>query len=112
MRGQHLELLNGRRLSGGDLLVLRRPSGGTMSIPREWTDKADPSFCDAVGRPLGHDFACLLSLVDLIKSIREASEEADRRDVLFSGDHGSKTERIRSDRSRQTSNMTIRGRNL
>ena len=73
LHGQRLEVLNTRRVGGEDVLILRRPTGGTFPVPREWTDRARPTMADLLGRPVVHDFDRLHELANLIKALDEAA---------------------------------------
>jgi hypothetical protein len=42
-RHQRFKVLKAKRISGVCILSLQDPSAGVFSIPREWTDLADPS---------------------------------------------------------------------
>src|ERR1700747_2965638 len=43
LRSRRFEVLKKRRVAGVDTLILRELERGTFSVPREWTDWADPS---------------------------------------------------------------------
>src|SRR5271166_5806684 len=43
LRGQRFAVLKSRCLSGIESLILRGGAGGTFAVPREWTDRAEPS---------------------------------------------------------------------
>ena len=47
LRGRRFEVLKKRRVAGVDTLILRELERGTFSVPREWTDWADPSPYDS-----------------------------------------------------------------
>jgi hypothetical protein len=42
-RGQRLQVLKIRQISGIPTLILRGTSGGTFAVNQEWTDRAKPS---------------------------------------------------------------------
>ena len=67
LHGQRFEVLKKRRVAGVDTLILRELERGTLSIPREWTDWADPTPYDLLTLPL-HRLAadCLFELVALL----------------------------------------------
>ena len=70
LRGQRFEVLKKRRIAGVDTLILRELERGTLSIPREWTDWADPTPYDALTLPpprLAAD--CLFELVALLDAL-------------------------------------------
>ena len=52
LRGRRFEVLKKRRVAGVDTLILRELERGTFSVPREWTDWADPSPYDSLTLPL------------------------------------------------------------
>ena len=70
LRGGRFEVLKKRRIAGVDTLILRELERGTLSIPREWTDWADPTTDDALTRP-PHRLAaeCLFELVALLEAL-------------------------------------------
>jgi hypothetical protein len=51
LRGRRFEVLKKRRVAGVDTLILRELERGTLSVPREWTDWADPSPYDSLTLP-------------------------------------------------------------
>jgi hypothetical protein len=70
LRGRRFEVLKKRRVAGVDTLILRELERGTLSVPREWTDWADPSPYDSLTRP-PHQLAadCLFELVALLDAL-------------------------------------------
>jgi len=70
LRGRRFEVLKKRRIAGVDTLILRELERGTLSIPREWTDWADPTPYDSLTRP-PHRLAadCLFELVVLLDAL-------------------------------------------
>jgi len=87
-----LEVLKKRRVAGVDTLILRELERGTLSVPREWTDWADPSPYDSLTLP-PHRLAvdCLFELVALLDALRPAPpppEKTCKRDVQKSIDKG------------------------
>ena len=92
LRGRRLEVLKKRRVAGVDTLILRELERGTLSVPREWTDWADPSPYDSLTLP-PHRLAvdCLFELVALLDALRPAPpppEKTCKRDVQKSIDKG------------------------
>ena len=77
-RGQRLEVLKTRRVGGEDVLILRRPTGGTFPVARAWTDRAKPTMSDLLGRPVVHDADRLSELARLVKALDET--ERHRKD--------------------------------
>jgi Family of unknown function (DUF5372) len=71
LRGQRFEVLKKRRVAGVDTLILRELERGTFSVPREWTDWADPSPYDSLTLP-PHRLAAdsLFELVALLDALR------------------------------------------
>lgn len=70
LRGRRFEVLKKRRTAGVDTLILRELERGTLSIPREWTDWADPTPYDSLTLP-PHRLAadCLFELVGLLDAL-------------------------------------------
>ena len=76
LRGRRFEVLKKRRIAGVDTLILRELERGTLSIPREWTDWADPSPGDSLKLPLRRlDAESLLALVTLLEQFTQRSAE-------------------------------------
>ena len=77
LRGRRFEVLKQRRVAGVDTLILRELERGTLSIPREWTDWADPSSYDSLTRP-PHRLAadCLFELVAFLDAVTASSPSA------------------------------------
>ena len=73
LRGRRFEVLKKRRIAGVDTLILRELERGTLSIPREWTDWADPSPYDSASLT-PHRLAAdsLFELVALLDALRPA----------------------------------------
>ena len=70
LRGRQFEVLKKRRVAGVDTLILRELERGTLSIPREWSDWADPTPYDALTRPpLRLAAECLFELVALLEAL-------------------------------------------
>ena len=90
LRGRRFEVLKKRRIAGVDTLILRELERGTLSIPREWTDWADPTPYDALTRP-PHRLAadCLFELVALLEALaasRPSSPEKTTKKRIDKGD--------------------------
>ena len=77
LRGRRFEVIKKRRVAGVDTLILRELERGTFSVPREWTDWADPSPCDSLTLP-PHRLAadCLFELVALLDARPASSPPA------------------------------------
>ena len=81
LRGRRFEVLKKRRVAGIDTLILRELERGTLSIPREWTDWADPSPYDSLTLPPHHLAADglfeLAALVDALSASRSSPSGKD-----------------------------------
>jgi len=69
--------LKARRTTGADTLLLRELDRGSFSIPREWTDWADPSPYDALNmaqRRLNPD--SLLELAALLERLATTEQKS------------------------------------
>lgn len=78
--GQRFPVVKVRRVSGIESLTLRGTSGGTLCVPREWTDRAEVSASTDLGTsaPI-FDIEGLLSVVELLEEITRRGEgEVDR----------------------------------
>ena len=81
LRGRRFEVLKKRRVAGVDTLILRELERGTLSIPREWTDWADPSPYDSLTLPPHHLAAdCLLELAALVDALSTSRSSASGKD--------------------------------
>ncbi len=81
LRGRRFEVLKRQRVAGVDTLILRELERGTLSIPREWTDWADPTPYDSVTLPprrLSAD--CLFELVALLEALPASRPSAPGND--------------------------------
>ena len=89
LRGRRFEVLKKRRIAGVDTLILRELERGTLSIPREWTDWADPSPYDASTLP-PHRLAadCLFELVALLDALAASPPSFPGKDTKKSIDKG------------------------
>jgi len=79
LRGRRFEVLKKRRVAGVDTVILRELERGTLSVPREWTDWADPSLYDSLALPprrLAAD--CLFELVALLDALPASSPSAEK----------------------------------
>jgi hypothetical protein len=69
-RGEQFPVLKTRRVGGVDTLILRGTSGGTFGVPLAWTDRAEPSPWEAIGKdPPLFSAQSLSSLVGLLDSL-------------------------------------------
>ena len=73
-------MLKNRCLSGIESLILRGGAGGTFAVPREWTDRAEPSPYARLELParLVVSFDQLWALAELLESIERRDEELDK----------------------------------
>ena len=90
LRGRRFEVLKKRRIAGVDTLILRELERGTLSIPRAWTDWADPTPYDALTLS-PHRLAadCLFELVALLDALaasRPSSPGKDTKKRIDKGD--------------------------
>jgi hypothetical protein len=89
LRGRRFEVVKKRRVAGVDTLILRELERGTLSMPREWTDWADPSPYDPLTLP-PHRLAadCLFELVALLEALAAPSPSSPGKDPQKSIDKG------------------------
>ena len=79
LRGQRFAVVKTRRFSGVEMLSLRSSFRGPNSVPREWTDWAEPSPYAGLGlAPLVFDFGCLVQLADLLEALERCGQELDK----------------------------------
>jgi hypothetical protein len=83
LRGRRFEVLKKRRIAGVDTLILRERERGTLSVPREWTDWADPSP-DGSSTVPPHRLAadCLFELVVLLEALPASRAFSPGKDPL------------------------------
>ena len=63
-------VLKRRRVSGVDTLTLRHVDHGTLTVPREWTDLADPDPLSELGQPAARlNPILLLELAELLRQL-------------------------------------------
>jgi hypothetical protein len=76
LRGQKLPVLKSRKLAQRDMLSLRGGEHGTLCVPREWTDKADPVPWLELGiaAPI-LSYSCLRELATLVAALRQNQEK-------------------------------------
>lgn len=71
LRGKRFSVLKVRKVGGVEYLSLRGTAGGTFAVPREWTDRSDPSGYTLEGGPnIYFDFGCLLRVAELMGELR------------------------------------------
>ncbi len=74
-RGQRFQVLKVRRVSGVETLSLRESSGGTLCVPREWTDLGDASpYADIGIEPQILDSEHLVALAQMLEQIAGSQE--------------------------------------
>ena len=68
LKGQRFPVLKLRRVQGVETLILQGTSHGSFAVPREWTDRADPSPVAVLGisPPPFLDGSCLVQLAELV----------------------------------------------
>jgi hypothetical protein len=65
--GKRFPILKSRCVRGVECLVLKGSESGTFSVPREWTDQADPDpYLDAAVSPRILRLENLLSVVETV----------------------------------------------
>ena len=70
---ESLKILWFKAFNNYDILSLQRESGEIITIPREWTDKADPHSCHSLTSPLPIlSFTHLQQLAELIPILKPA----------------------------------------
>ncbi len=89
LRGRRFGVLKKRRRAGVDTLILRELERGTLSIPRAWTDWADPTPYDSLTLP-PHRLAAegLFELVALLDALAASRPSAPGKDPKKSIDKG------------------------
>jgi Family of unknown function (DUF5372) len=70
LRGQQFKVLSSKTFNHRDILSLQGSNQGTIAIPREWTDKAEPNLYESV-ETLLLSFSHLLQLTDLITTLNQ-----------------------------------------
>jgi hypothetical protein len=71
--GKRFLVLKVRQVGGRDVLSLFDEHTGTVALPREWTDQADPSppYASALGQAPILEAASLLNLSELMQLIKK-----------------------------------------
>ena len=66
-----------RRVAGREVLSLFHEEAGTVALPHEWTDQAEPSpYSTVLEQPPILHVACLLKLRELIELIGKRVDDA------------------------------------
>jgi hypothetical protein len=74
-RGQRFYILKIRHVAGRDIFSLKDTEHGTLTIPRDWTNKADPDIYGGLIFPAPiHSRKRLLDLFNLIEQLQKKSE--------------------------------------
>ena len=72
------DVVKRRRVSGVDTLTLRHSDFGTLTVPREWTDLADPDPLITPGQPAARlNARRLLELAALLRELNTREPAAD-----------------------------------
>jgi hypothetical protein len=74
-RGERLEVLKTRCVSGVETLILRHSERGSFAVPREWTDWGEPASNNTTSAPLFVDFPSLLKLAHLLEGLADNIKE-------------------------------------
>lgn len=76
LRGQSLAVIKTQEITGIESLILRGPLAGSLPVPREWTDWADPCPYLALGLPAPVlDATNLLALAEMLAHIAPEPEK-------------------------------------
>lgn len=69
--GEKFPILRSRKLEQRDVLSLKGSHRGTIIVPREWTDKADPNPYGCLDSPASIlSYECLCAVADIVATIR------------------------------------------
>ena len=75
--GQRFAILKVRKIAGQDVLSLFDETRGSLTMPRAWTDQAEPSPYAGLPEPAPRlDVRCLLKLHELIRASSKPQHEA------------------------------------
>ncbi|SCA64257.1 Uncharacterized protein SCG7086_DD_00010 [Chlamydiales bacterium SCGC AG-110-P3] len=72
LRGQTFEILRSRSINESEVFSLKKSSGGTIAVPRDWTDQRLPSGDSSI-----LDIECLLKLIKLLTDISKTERGVD-----------------------------------
>jgi hypothetical protein len=71
--GQCLKIIFTRRINDKDVFSLKTETMGTMTVMRDWTDKADPGFyADVLDKPPILSVTHLISLSELLLTLKNS----------------------------------------
>ena len=72
LRGQQFPILKTRRVASVDTVILKGTAGGTFAVPLAWTDRAEPTPWELLGKnPPQLDVPSLWTLVELLDSLSQ-----------------------------------------
>ena len=75
--GQRFAILKVRKIAGQDVLSLYDEKRGSLTMPRAWTDQAEPSpYMGLPGPAPRLDVRCLLKLHQLVRATSKRGHEA------------------------------------
>jgi Family of unknown function (DUF5372) len=76
--GQRFAILKVRKIAGQDVLSLYDEKRGSLTMPRAWTDQAEPSPYAGLPAPR-FDVRCLLKLHELVRASSKTSTGPERQ---------------------------------
>ena len=77
LAGQRFAILKVRKIAGQDVLSLFDEKRGSLTMPRAWTDQAEPSPYADLPEPAPRlDVRCLLKLHELVRATSKRGHEA------------------------------------
>ena len=77
LAGQRFAILKVRKIAGQDVLSLYDEKRGSLTMPRAWTDQAEPSPYMGLPEPAPRlDVRCLLKLHELVRATSKRGREA------------------------------------
>ena len=77
LAGQRFAILKVRKIAGQDVLSLYDETRGSLTMPRAWTDQAEPSLYAGLPEPAPRlDVRCLLKLHELVRATSKRGHEA------------------------------------
>jgi hypothetical protein len=77
LAGQRFAILKVRKIAGQDVLSLFDEKRGSLTMPRAWTDQAEPSPYAGLPEPAPIlDVRCLLKLHELVRATSKRGHEA------------------------------------
>ena len=77
LAGQRFAILKVREIAGQDVLSLYDEKRGSLTMPRAWTDQAEPCPYADLPEPAPRlDVRCLLKLHELVRATSKRGHEA------------------------------------